>query len=301
MPASQELIASFAAAHAGTISDKTLNNWLAGLHFWHLVNGAYWHGSDMLRSLHRGLAKMVPSSLCHAKRPPVTIEVLTILTETLYPFSLLDVAVSAVARIAFWSCCRLGELFPRTFNDFNPDKHVSRSILPLIICPVNKSTFCTSIHIPWSKTIQEKGAVISVTSRPHSTDPINALVTHQNMNKEIPLDAPLFSYRTNSGWLPLTKPTFISGCNDIWSQNSFPAMPGHAFRIRGTTELLLQGVNPDIIAVQGRWTSRAFLDYWRCIETILPLFISSLVDTAHLLDVDSSLTDYIRCHHLSSK
>lgn len=125
MPASQELIASFATTHAGTISDKTLNNWLAGLHFWHLVNGTHWHGSDMLCSVHRGLAKMVPSSLRHAKRPPVTIEVLTILTETLDPFSSLDAAVSTVTCIAFWSCCRLGELIPRTFNDFNPDKHVS--------------------------------------------------------------------------------------------------------------------------------------------------------------------------------
>ncbi|KIK74172.1 hypothetical protein PAXRUDRAFT_176490, partial [Paxillus rubicundulus Ve08.2h10] len=50
-------------------------------------------------------------------------------------------------------------------------------------------------------------------------------------------------------------------CNNVWVQNSFPSMPGHAFCISGTTELLLQGINLDIIAVQGRWTSWAFLDY----------------------------------------
>ncbi|KIO05103.1 hypothetical protein M404DRAFT_949152 [Pisolithus tinctorius Marx 270] len=35
-------------------------------------------------------------------------------------------------------------------------------------------------------------------------------------------------------------------------------MPGHAFRIRGATELLLQGVPPDVITTQGRWESQAF-------------------------------------------
>jgi hypothetical protein len=123
MPTSQELIASFAAAHTGTISDKTLNNWLASLHFWHLINNTHWYSSDMLHSVCRGLAKMVPSSSCHTKCPPVTIKALTILTETLDPFSPLDVAVSAIACIAFWSCCRLGELIPHTFNDFHPNKH----------------------------------------------------------------------------------------------------------------------------------------------------------------------------------
>lgn len=48
VPASAELLSLFAAHHAGRASGKTLNNWLAGLHFWHIVNGAPWNGDDML-------------------------------------------------------------------------------------------------------------------------------------------------------------------------------------------------------------------------------------------------------------
>ncbi|KIK80396.1 hypothetical protein PAXRUDRAFT_158825 [Paxillus rubicundulus Ve08.2h10] len=48
MPASKSLISTFAALHAATASDKTLNNWLAGLHFWHIINNATWHGANML-------------------------------------------------------------------------------------------------------------------------------------------------------------------------------------------------------------------------------------------------------------
>ncbi|KIK73063.1 hypothetical protein PAXRUDRAFT_21269 [Paxillus rubicundulus Ve08.2h10] len=62
MPASEELILAFTASHASTASNKTLNNWLAGLHFWHTVNGATWNSADMLRAVRRSFAKMVPSS-----------------------------------------------------------------------------------------------------------------------------------------------------------------------------------------------------------------------------------------------
>ncbi|KIK90257.1 hypothetical protein PAXRUDRAFT_831726 [Paxillus rubicundulus Ve08.2h10] len=233
MPASENLIAAFAASHAATTSDKTLNNWLAGLHFWHTVNGATWQGADMLRAVRCSFAKM---------RPPITIEALCILYDNLNLQSSYDVVVGAVTLTAFWSCCHLGELTIRDRNFFDALKHVSRSVLPLSInsLPDESRTQYTSFHIPWSKTTKE-------------LDPLKALSLHATVNSGIPTYVPLFSYKTSLGWEPLTKTSFMF----------FPSMPGHAFRIGGTTELLLQGINPDVITVQGRWTSWAFLDYWR--------------------------------------
>ncbi|KIK78180.1 hypothetical protein PAXRUDRAFT_164679 [Paxillus rubicundulus Ve08.2h10] len=51
MPTSESLISTFTALHAATASDKTLNNWLVSLHFWHIVNNTTWHGADMLRAV----------------------------------------------------------------------------------------------------------------------------------------------------------------------------------------------------------------------------------------------------------
>jgi len=67
MPASESLISQFAAAFAGTSSEKTLNNWLAGLQFWHIINGAPWRASHLLHHTRRGFAKMVPPSARRAK------------------------------------------------------------------------------------------------------------------------------------------------------------------------------------------------------------------------------------------
>ena len=72
----------------------------------------------------------------------------------------------------------------------------------------------------------------------------DTVLAHQLINHNIPPSAPLFSYHTTSDWTPLTKTSFINRCNQVWSQHGFPNMPGHAFRIGGTTELLLEGINP---------------------------------------------------------
>jgi hypothetical protein len=106
MPASEILLSAFSASAAGTASESALNNWLAGLQYWHIVNGAAWHGSDMLHHVRRGFAKLVPPSSKRAKRPPVTIEALLALKSGLDLSNAFDVAVWAVASVAFWSCCR---------------------------------------------------------------------------------------------------------------------------------------------------------------------------------------------------
>lgn len=81
-------------------------------------------------------------------------------------------------------------------------------------------------------------------------------------------------------WASLTKIWFLSRCNDIWVAAGHPTMPStsHAFRTGGATELLLEGVHPDIVATQGRWKSCALLDYWRQIKSILPLFIFTAIN-----------------------
>jgi hypothetical protein len=92
---------------------------------------------------------------------------------------------------------------------------------------------------------------------------------------------------------------FLARCNDIWVAQGFPNLPGHAFCIRGATELLLQGVHPDVVSTQGRWSSDAFLEYWRHIDTILPLFIASSANMQRLDDLDRVMDSFAHNHHLS--
>ncbi|KAI5981110.1 hypothetical protein EDD15DRAFT_2337602 [Pisolithus albus] len=188
------------------LSQKTLNNWLAALHFWHIVNGAPWHGNDMLRHVRRVFTKLVPPSSKRAKRPPVTLEALCILHDRLDLSNTFDASVWALASLAFWSCCRLGELLIAPPQAFDPSKHVSRQVLPLSISTLENGTRHSTFHIPWpSKTTLSLGADISITARNNRTCPLAALLNHSSGSTGLPSHAPLFAYRTGNGWSPMTR------------------------------------------------------------------------------------------------
>jgi hypothetical protein len=193
----------------------------------------------------------------------------------------------------------LGELLIPSQNLFNPAKHVARNVLPIPTSRVHNGTEHATFHIPWTKTTMEGGADISVTARDHATCPLSALRHHLSANSLLPSAAPLFAFETaDGGWAPMTKPWFIDRCNMVWVTAGFPQMPGHAFRIGGATELLLQGTDPNVVATQGRWLSRAFLEYWRRIESILPLFISNAANSHRAHGLEATMDTYARYHRL---
>jgi hypothetical protein len=118
-----------------------------------------------------------------------------------------------------------------------------------------------TFHVPWTKTTREVGADITITGISEPTDPVVALRHHLQANSSVSPEAPLFAFETADGsWSPVTKGWFLERVNGIWSNVGLLNILGHGFRIGGATELLLQGTPPDIVATQGRWKSRAFLE-----------------------------------------
>src|SRR5882724_2667992 len=202
----------------------------------------------------KGTAKMAPLSSRCPKRDPVTIEHIRALHRRLDLTNAFDIAVFAVACIAFWGCCRLGELL--IDSSFDPKSHVARDMVISHGVASNGSAF------------------INFSNSTCQCSPTLAFEHHISSNTNLPSDAPLFAFETAGGsWSPLKRAWFVDRCNEIWSTKGYPTTTGHGFRIGGTTHLLLLGVDPWIVMVQGRWSSQAFLGYWRRCEEILPMFI----------------------------
>ena len=290
MPAPELLLTAFVAHHAGSISASTMNSWLAALHVWHTVNGAPWLAADMLLQARKGLQKLVPDSSRRPKRPPITIEHIYALFKGLDLSNTFDAAVWAVASIAFWACCRLGELVVPSQSHIDPLKYVLRKTTLKFA-----SSTCryATLHIPWTKTTKNNGANISITSRDDPACPLIALEHHLSCSPNVPAHAPFFSYETGEGgWAPMTRGWFLDRCNAVWTKAGYNKMSGHSFRIGGTTHLLLSGVPPDVVAVQGRWLSNAFLAYWRQIDSILPLFINSAGSSSRIEAVRLAVDQY---------
>ena len=104
--------------------------------------------------------------------------------------------------------------------------------------------------------------------------PTQAFEHHRSSKTNIPLDAPLFAFEmVDSSWSPMRCSWIVERWNEIWHEEGCSSDMGHGFHIGGTMHLLLLGVNPWIVMVQGCWSSQAFLGYWQRCKKILSLFI----------------------------
>jgi hypothetical protein len=278
MPASGITLAAFAADSAGDVSGKTIANWLAGIHAWHRINLAPWHGDETLSAVRRAVKKLTPSTSVQPKRPPATVQHMHALVRGLDLSNSRDVAIFAAAVCAFWGCCRLGELLVKSASGFNSHKHVargSRAALAAAFTTLESGATFVKIHIPWTKTTAEDGADLIFTKRRGNPScPVTAFQHHLKVNERVPPSAPLFAFATADGWATLTKSSFLERCTEVFSAAGLHDILGHSFRIGGATELLLMGTPPDVVRVQGRWQSDSFLEYWRKIDSILPLFLT---------------------------
>jgi hypothetical protein len=266
LPASEHLLCAFAASSAGHRAGDTISSDLSAVRAWHIINNAPYMGGLQLKYTIKGARNLTPESSKRPPRPPVSWEMLEILVKELNHEDPEDICVLACALAATSGQARLGEFLPTSMSTHDPSRHPSVSDLQ----PPTTAGGSRALKLPHTKTTGIAGDTIFLCSQNDCTDPNNVINKHLEIN-QLPLHYPLFSYRLRGGYAALTKQKFLKRCNMIWSQYDLPIFTGHCFRIGGTTILLLRGVSPYIVKAMGRWTSDAFLRYWRSLETLAPM------------------------------
>jgi len=148
------------------------------------------------------------------------------------PFSPLDHAVFAAATTMFYGQLRLGEVCaPREkYSTFSNQLHPTLADLR----PPHTAAGSRMLYLPCTKTKGTQGEDVAICYQDGPTDPINAM----------------------------------KRCNELWKIWGHPRITGHSFRIGGTTHYLLRKVDPNVVRVMGRWSSDAFLRYWRQLDVL---------------------------------
>lgn len=254
-------IVSLITSHSGSY----IRSELAALKALHIVYNLEFPSSQRIQYLLRAADNLTPSTSRRQPRNPITLSMLAHLASVLDHSDPLDVCCLAVACCAFWGQARLGELLPATLTiaKHNPLPELSH------LRPPSTPAGSRVLHIPWSKTTLAAGASIFLPKQNHPADPISALQLHILTNS--PTTGPIFSYRIRGTLVVLSKPKFLARVSSCFTSTNFPHITGHSFRIGGTTELLLRRVDPKVVQVMGRWSSDAFLRYWRSIDILGPL------------------------------
>jgi hypothetical protein len=81
---------------------------------------------------------------------------------------------------------------------------------------------------------------------------------------------PLFAFREDGHWHTSTKAQFITYMSSFYVAAGLETVHSHSYHIGSSVELLLAGVEPEIIMEPGGWTSLCFLTYWQRLEQIIP-------------------------------
>jgi hypothetical protein len=271
LPASESLLCAFAADSAGRKAGNTIKGDIAALRSWHIKNNVPWLGALRLSYVLRGAKNLTPAGSTKPPRPPITADMLSLLRNNLSLSEPMDAAVLCMATAAFSGQIRLGELLPDSQANFEPAHfpHLSDVYSP-------NAQGSRKIHLPKTKTAGLKGEDIILCRQHIDTDPIAAFENHCTVNKLTSTDL-LASFTLPTGEREtLTKRKFLSRCNQIWTAHGLPRFTGHSFRIGGTTHLLLCRVPPDVVKSLGRWSSDAFLRYWRSLDLLAPMYIEFL-------------------------
>ena len=261
MPAKESLLCLFITSHgASRVGKGMLTSWLAGLELWHSINSTLWLGRMCLARTVKGAASFSATTSSQPLCLPITIHHLHILRHHLTLSDTFDVAIWAVAMVAFWCQCKQNELCNDT--SFALTRHAIKTARRKHGFASNSVEY-RGFFAPSMKT-KTKGDWICWTDSGCECSALAAFHNHCVLNASVPSNVHLFAFETVDGsWAPVRRSLFMDRCNEVWSNSSISHLTGHSFCIGGTTYLLLLGVNPSIVMVQGRWKSDTFLAYWR--------------------------------------
>lgn len=264
-PTDEALLCAFAASMASTHSGSSISGTMSGLKTWHTLHHQQWLGSQRLQMIIRGITTTTPVNARKAPRKPITVAMLYTLGEQLVLSKPRDAAIWAAALIAFWGQCRLGELLGSSRRKHDSENLPSRSSLAQ-----PDTNGIRTLTLPRTKTKRASGDTVHITSQEAPINPEQAIKNHFRVNHSVDSHDHLFAFHVPELDMIhcLTKEVFVERCNEIWSDQGFERFTGHSFRIGGTSTLLHNGVDPNIVKELGRWSSDAFFKYWRDLPTI---------------------------------
>jgi hypothetical protein len=273
LPASEELILLWICDGLGKTGPGTAKQNLSALRAWHIKQLLPWHRPECVPFISKALREFWPrESKKPVSRPPITSAMISMLVGAWQGGSSKELCALAIALVAWCGQCRLGELLPET-QDFIDHKRLPRRAH--WTGPIRSNPNGSELLLPWTKTNQFDGDKIFLLRQRHPLNATHSLSRHfaaSPLNPERLLCE--FGTRRSSSFL--CKESFMAMCNSVWSKKGLPRITGHSFRIGGTTALLCSGVNPDIVKKLGRWSSDAFLIYWRSLGHLFSQHASDL-------------------------
>jgi len=272
LPASEELILLWACEGLGRTGPGTAKGNLSALRAWHVERRIRWVRPECIALIMKALTEYWPRESKKRKiRAPITSSMMTMLASAWKDGSPKERCAYAIALTAWSGQARLGELLPPTAMSVDRKRLPHRSAWSVVGGDCDSS----ELILPWTKTTYFEGATLFLLDQRPPLNASHALSKHFKASS-LPKSSLVCEYTQGTSSAVLDREEFMDMCNDVWGEKGLPYITGHSFRIGGTTALLCSGVAVDVVKKMGRWTSDAFLVYWRSLGHLFSQHASNL-------------------------
>jgi len=264
LPAPDWLLCLFAASGIGQTGPDNAKNNLSAIAAWHTARNLPFTLPPQIRVIKRALRLFWPlEKQQKLPRPPVSPQMVRSLSQDWQYGTARERCALAIALAAWVGQMRLGELLPARSSWTDRDRLPARKAWS----SSDRAHMASQIFLPWTKTTGYKGAHIYLMHQFHPLDPTDAIIAHFSCSR-LPVDALIAEFVEEGLVKVMDKELFMSMCNSVWSKEGHSRFTGHSFRIGGTTALLRSGINIQVVKKMGRWSSDAYLRYWRNVQEL---------------------------------
>jgi hypothetical protein len=272
LPASSHMVCLWLAEGLGRTGPDLAKGNLSALAAWHHAAGLPFERPPQARLIKNALRLAWPKEKqTKEPRKPITPAMVIALHIAWHNGDARKLAALAIAKASWAGQLRLSEALPETVAKLDRSRIPKRCHWHISEHTPNAST----LHLPWTKVTRFKGATVSLLHQNFPFDATSAIRQHLSASP-LPDHALLCEYVLDGQSHILDKKSFMLMCNGVWASYGWPSISGHSFRIGGTTSLLISGVDPSIVKKMGRWSSDAYLRYWRSAEEIFHLHASNV-------------------------
>jgi hypothetical protein len=245
---------------------------IAAIADWHKRHGLPFEVPLQMQTIKRAIKLHWPKEKQQKlQRPPVTPGMIRSLAAAWRTGNAREKYALAMAMGAWIGQMRLGELMPASIDEMVASRLPSRKDW----ITNKKLGKASAIHLPWTKTNLHKGDIVVLPTQRAPLDATNAMC-HHILASQLEDTALLCQYRDHESVKTFDKNLIMDMCNEVWEKDGIQRITDHSFCIGGTTAFLMAGVDSDIVKKVGRWSSDAFLRYWRNVNGIFEMHASSV-------------------------